>query len=561
MPRDSYLLTVKEQELAALNKEFSELKTKFASLEKEHNDLKTTYYLSLKGEKNTKSLLEQIEILEKENKKQIEEIAELKRLHSHQLRDINLKFDKEINSNRAFYDNMVNKIESFQAIERLCDKQQTRIYQLEDELKNHETESENKLIQNKLQNDMKFTEMKRKMMDHIKETQRNVVELNLKHMDVSTKLTLLQNHQLLIELEYQSQQIEDLLKKKESYEKKIFELKNDLEVRREVESLLAEKNKKYVDIIKTFSEIALNPNKESKESNFNIREALKNDNINNGTKDKFFPGLSAMSYPIISNSMSLPFINEENDQKKSKNDYEFNSYSEKKIKKLEISLRKKETEYNIIKLNFESLHNKLIAYEKKINSVYSLFQIGLQKLYEDEDLININEIYVNINDIKRDDFSSLNNEQKYSVLMILMKYILPMVNLDEIENANFMKENLQNVKIKYHFKNLTNETNSMNKSSSGINFGNSNKAPKVAKTAVPGFRKSNNREAININNFNNLNNLNHMQFNLFNLDSTTSLESPANIQKKKKGGSNFNGFRTGQDFKKSGMDIFQRNLI
>jgi len=291
MPRDSYLLTVKEQELAALNKEFSELKTKFASLEKEHNDLKTTYYFSLKGEKNTKSLLEQIEILEKENKKQIEEIAELKRLHSHQLRDINLKFDKEINSNRAFYDNMVNKIESFQAIERLCDKQQTRIYQLEDELKNHETESENKLIQNKLQNDMKFTEMKRKMMDHIKETQRNVVELNLKHMDVSTKLTLLQNHQLLIELEYQSQQIEDLLKKKESYEKKIFELKNDLEVRREVESLLAEKNKKYVDIIKTFSEIALNPNKESKESNFNIREALKNDNINNGTKDKFFPGL------------------------------------------------------------------------------------------------------------------------------------------------------------------------------------------------------------------------------------------------------------------------------
>jgi hypothetical protein len=561
MPRDSYLITVKEQELAALHKELGELKTKYASLEKEHYDMKTTYYLSVKGEKNTKSLLDQIESLEKDNKKQRDEIAELKRLNSQQLIDIKLKFDKEINSNRAFYDNMVNKIESVQAIERLCDKQQNRIYQLEDELKNHEKESENKLIQNKLQNDMKFTDMKKKMMDHIKETQKNVVELNLKHMDVSTKLTLLQNHQLLIELEYQSKQIEDLLRKKETYEKKIFELRKDLDVHKEVESLLAEKNKKYVEIIRTFSENGLNPTKESKEINLNIKENLNNENFNNGTREKLFSGVSALSYPIVSNSNSLPFINEENTQKKLNNEYDFNTYSEKKIKKLEISLRKKETEYNILKLNYDSLHNKLTTYEKKINSVYSLFQIGLQKLYEDEELINTNEIFVNINDIKKDDFSSLNNEQKYAVLMILMKYILPMVNLDEIENANFMKENLQHVKMKYHFKNPINDANLMNKSSSGANFGNINKPQKVAKTAVPGFRKSNNREAINLNNFNNLNNLNHMQFNLFNLDSTTSVESPTNISKKKKAGSNFNGFRTGQDFKKSGMDIFQRNLI
>ena len=34
-------------------------------------------------------------------------------------------------------------------------------------------------------------------------------------MDTSTKLTLLQNHQLLIQLEYQSQQLEEMTNKKE----------------------------------------------------------------------------------------------------------------------------------------------------------------------------------------------------------------------------------------------------------------------------------------------------------------------------------------------------------
>ena len=42
-------------------------------------------------------------------------------------------------------------------------------------------------------------------------------------------LILLQNHQLLIELEYQSQQVEELIKKKEINENKIFQLQRDIE--------------------------------------------------------------------------------------------------------------------------------------------------------------------------------------------------------------------------------------------------------------------------------------------------------------------------------------------
>ena len=55
---------------------------------------------------------------------------------------------------------------------------------------------------------------------------------------------MLQNHQLLMQLEYQSQQLEELTKNNEILDKKIFEMKKDLEIHKEVELSLAEKNKK-----------------------------------------------------------------------------------------------------------------------------------------------------------------------------------------------------------------------------------------------------------------------------------------------------------------------------
>ena len=51
------------------------------------------------------------------------------------------------------------------------------------------------------------------MLENINETKEEVTELNMKYMDISTKLTLLQNHQLLVQLDYQTQQLEESTKK------------------------------------------------------------------------------------------------------------------------------------------------------------------------------------------------------------------------------------------------------------------------------------------------------------------------------------------------------------
>ena len=137
MSRSTYLLSVKETEFSALFKDYNELKIKHTNLEKEHSDLKHTYYFSIKNDKSIKSLTETIDHLEKEHRKLKEEFNDKERKLSEHIRDQQLKFEKEISSNKSFYDNLANKLESVQAIERLCDKQQIRIIDLEEELQHY----------------------------------------------------------------------------------------------------------------------------------------------------------------------------------------------------------------------------------------------------------------------------------------------------------------------------------------------------------------------------------------------------------------------------------------
>jgi len=49
------------------------------------------------------------------------------------------------------------------------------------------------------------------MLIQIKKTKANLLALNDEQLKTTTRLTILQNHQLTTELEYQSKQTEDLL--------------------------------------------------------------------------------------------------------------------------------------------------------------------------------------------------------------------------------------------------------------------------------------------------------------------------------------------------------------
>ena len=113
-------------------------------------------------------------------------------------------------------------------------------------------------------------------MDNINQTQSKVTELNIQYMDVSTKLTLLQNHQLLIQLEYQSQQIDELSSKKDALEKKVFELNRDIDIHKEVELSLAEKNKKLT----TENQKLRNKKIENEKNENNESKSIQNSSLN-----------------------------------------------------------------------------------------------------------------------------------------------------------------------------------------------------------------------------------------------------------------------------------------
>lgn len=411
----SYTITIKEEEIENLKKLNKDLRINVETKDKEIKELQEKFIQTFKNEKTIKQISEELEQAKKDYEKQVEitktkekefemEIARI--IKAHDLEILNLKNLLETNS---------KKVESFNALNQLCEQLKEQIKNLEAEKEKMKIEYEEKFKSKEIKNEIKFSDLKRKMMDNIQETQKNVTQLNIEYMDVSTKLTLLQNHQLLIELEFQSQQIQELLKKKDMLEKKVFELSRDIEIHKEVEVSLAEKNRKLNQLL------AKNDIKKNSDD--------ENNNMNNNNSN------------IDSQSKSLVNLN-------AARDFSLINNLEKKVLKLEAALKKKGDELNKFKGNFEFLEEKLKTYEKKYTGIFNLFDEGLRQLASDEIVNNNSDIYINYN-IINGDFSNFSNYEKYSLLVVLMKYILPLVNPNELIKSEYTNHNLDNSKIRY----------------------------------------------------------------------------------------------------------------
>lgn len=69
----------------------------------------------------------------------------------------------------------------------------------------------------------------------VKETQANLMALNDEQLQTSTRLTILQNHSLTTELDYQSKQTEEFLKNNDSMMAKIDVLRRDIGLHKSME--------------------------------------------------------------------------------------------------------------------------------------------------------------------------------------------------------------------------------------------------------------------------------------------------------------------------------------
>ena len=480
-----YTITLKDNEIDMLQKENAKKKQYITELEKEIQQLKKDYVKAYELENTIKGNHKKIEQQEKEIENLHNQIELQKKKNEEEKKQIEQNFQDEIHQLKVQIESSSQKVEM---ANQLSNENQDLIKEV-DKLKTEQKNIIDKHIaenkQRDIKNQIKFSNLKNKMKEKIDQIQAKETELNVQYMDVSTKLTLLQNHQLLIQLEYQSQQLDEITAKKDALEKKVFELTKDIEIHKEVELSLAEKNKKLKaenNKLKNNSEY-LNTNNNSNINNTssNINNSLENkknknliintnNKINNTEDDKSsennHQNINTNSFNNISttveNNSNIANNNFSNINFNNKmNIFNNNAYArmlnlEKKVLTLEKKLMHSKKEYNLIKDKNEYVEKILKNYEKKYSGLFKFFEDCLEQFFNDEELSNNQEIFVNIDSIRKCDFSNLNKEEKYSTLIILMKYLMPLMDSSNVLKQNQNNNSVNNVNLKFYLENKKN---------------------------------------------------------------------------------------------------------
>jgi myosin heavy subunit len=400
-------VTVKDQEIYRLNDSYSQLRQKYIKLETEHEELQKNFTLMFDDMKTSNQLKEQLDHMTKQLFHAEESMTNIKKEYEEEKVELIKKYESEIFKYKSQLESFYKKIEQYNTLYNLSQKQDETIKQLEIEKQEIKKEADDAVQSNFVKNEIKFSNLKNKMLDNIKEMQKNVSQLNIEYMDASSKLTLLQNHQLLIELEYQTQEIEELYKKKAALEKRIFELTHDLEIHKEVEKKLADKNQKLREFVENDED-----NRDTSSRKYKSSNRLSCDNCKNNAADHNKLAKSAViSYMNISTCSTY----------------------DTRISKLESTLKKRDIEFKILRNKYDMLYEKQLASDKKYAGLYKLFESGLAYLSEKEETKEIVDDFSSSEAIRSGDFSAFELNEKYNMVILLINFLIPLISPEYLQ--------------------------------------------------------------------------------------------------------------------------------
>jgi hypothetical protein len=359
------------------------------------------------------------------------------------------------------------KLDSVANLEKINIAQADNIKDLEKKCYEIEKEYNFKLDQRKIKEGFKFSDLRKNMMDSIENTQRNVEQLNIHHMDTSTKLIIMQNTQLMVEIEFQTKQLEENFKIRVKLEKQIEELNKTIEVHESVSNVLAEKNRKYIVTIKNLNEKIKNLT-EKFDSPFEKFEGNSNDiSLFNYQNESIYDQNSSSNRQSRSINNSILHNKDKSKNKhnhsislsKSKEiyqnlkDFQITINLEKKIQNLINSLQRKQKDYDILKLNYENLHEKISIYEHKNQVFLKVFQEGFNRITEKKDSISksTEKSMIDPDKLRTSKYDELTNDEKYLILTTLINGITPFLNFTNVVqqfNDSILSNNL---KLTNHF--------------------------------------------------------------------------------------------------------------
>ena len=473
-----------ENSFIKLERDFSSLKYKYKLIES-----KESFFDNIKPELESKNKM--ISELEKE-------LLAQKEKYTKDMTQKDIGYEHDMGESKRVLGMQKIKIKNSENIEKLNDLLYYKNLELEKEIIKIKEEAKNNMIEKEKEFEERLKDMKVHMLDFIKENEK--LTQKKENISLNEKICLLQKNTLLNELEFQSLQLENLLKERNHSDKIISEMKNDIEIHKKVEKKLAGKNKKYSNIIHQLSskrdkteinqdknnEIYNNPNSNNnkditglnstKKSTFFISpQNLLKSKINKNKKNKI---------TILNNKNTTyinsfdPLLSKEdilslNDKMKKKNcsmddnssllklyENRINNKSNENSDKITLQreLIKKIKEIEDYKSKYESYKSKLDYLNNKYINIIILFDSALSKI---ESEIKNREIYIDVESMKKCDFEKLTAEQKYSIVILLVKYILPLINKDNLPEK--IKKSLKRKHTKF-FCSEYNESNFNNNS-------------------------------------------------------------------------------------------------
>ena len=310
------------------------------------------------------------------------------------------------------------------------------VKKLKNEIENYDLNKKKEFQKLKVENLIKFDMVKKKMFSTIKQTNEEANKLNNEYMEASNKLSILQNKQLMIHIDFQKEKINDLKKTNDELMQKVNQLEKEVDMHKLVEKNLLIKSKTKN------GEGGLDTSIERAKTRYRTFYFKKKKDIN------YYQSLSRKKKTSIneSNNQANYSYNEQNkDLKLPKSNSALNIISkptimEKRILNYQKQIKEKKLENENILLKNSKLKNRLHLYYNKFNGLFFFLEDCLHNFFRDQALLENKHFILKMDDIKKFKFDELNEEEKYALLVLLMKHLMPLITLNFNNKDNIGKE-------------------------------------------------------------------------------------------------------------------------
>ena len=456
--------TSKDIIISELNQKIKRLSIEINRLYEENSNLKKKYSLNYNVQSQLKSAEETIKNLREENLK-------LMLTHKNKESELGKNIDKILlekkrekllsDRNETLYMQkmfVANQIEMENRIYK------DELEKLKKQMEVNEDNAKDKITKLEIQNLVKYNVLKSKILNNLNETKTKLANLNLKFMDNTSRAMNLQNYQLIIELEEQKQENEQLMKENKLLNKKLFEIRDDLDIHKKVELELAEKIKKLQSkntsdnnntntnsnkFAKTSASFGPNYNNTNDGMNIIIQklqkiktlnENEKNRNLGNKKSSRKNNSYQKMNKTQFGNSF-LP-----------NKSYFYRDFSDLSVVSKNSKILSEDrfnNNLNDIELTPDDnllLKLKNVSNEKKYINLFNFLEKCLDNFYSDikSQMKKKNIIKIDFESLRKLKFNDYSKKEQYILLILLMNHILPLIYVyfNSNTNSDILENNL-----------------------------------------------------------------------------------------------------------------------